>query len=51
VLFCGELPFSLFYISGSARHVTLGSLFIGSLWWGVLAAGALYLVKGIQRLA
>jgi hypothetical protein len=49
VLFFGELPFSLFYISGSAREVTLGSLFFGSLWWGVIAVAALYFVKGFQK--
>ena len=40
VLFASEVPISLLYVSGSALEMTLGSLFIGSLWWGV-SVGAL----------
>lgn len=39
VLFAVELPVSLLYISGSALQVTVGSLIIGSLWWGAVLYG------------
>lgn len=43
VLFVVELPVSLLYISGSAVQVTVGSLIIGSIWWGVVLFGLYWL--------
>jgi hypothetical protein len=48
VLFVSELPVSVAYVSGSALRVTLGSLFLGTLWWGVLAGGVALLAKKMR---
>lgn len=45
VLFAAELPVSLLYISGTAEMVTVGSLVLGSLWWGVVLSGFVWLGK------
>jgi len=45
VLFFAELPVSLLYLSGTAAEVTVGSLVIGSLWWGVVLLGIAWLGK------
>jgi hypothetical protein len=47
ILFFAEFPFSLFYISGSAIQVTVASLVVGSVWWGVAAS---FLVLVARRL-
>ena len=38
-LLFAELPVSLLYLSGTTTEVTVGSLSIGSLWWGVVLLG------------
>jgi hypothetical protein len=37
VLIAAELPFSVFYMSGSGKTFLAGSLLVGSCWWGLLA--------------
>jgi hypothetical protein len=49
VLFGSELPISLLYVSGSAFQMTLGSVVLGSMWWGTLAAGLTWLAKKLRR--
>ena len=48
VLFTAELPVSVLYISGSALQVTLGSLIVGSVWWGAVAGGVAVAVKKLS---
>lgn len=47
VLFVVELPVSLLYISGSAVQVTVGSLIIGSIWWGVVLLGVFWIGQAL----
>jgi hypothetical protein len=49
VLIVSELPVSFFYLSGSAFDVTIGSLFVGSLWWGTVTGGVIYLAKKLRQ--
>jgi hypothetical protein len=48
LLFFAELPVSVLYISGSATQVTLGSLFVGSIWWGVVAFPLAWAAKKLR---
>jgi len=49
VLFFAELTVSLLYLSGTAAEVTVGSLVIGSLWWGVILYDGVWLSKKLVR--
>jgi hypothetical protein len=52
-LIAADLPVSLAYVGPTAKTVTLGSATIGTLWWGLVAAGisrwVLRKVRGPQR--
>jgi hypothetical protein len=49
VLFFAELPVSLLYVSGSATQVTVGSLFVGSIWWGVVGYLAAWSARKLMQ--
>ncbi len=48
VLFFAELPVSVFYISGSATQVTVGSLVLGSIWWGVVVYSLVWVIRKLR---
>ena len=48
ILFFAEFPLSLFYISGSAIQVTVASLVVGSVWWGVVASFLVWVARRME---